>query len=261
MEDNIQEVVVEEAVVQEAETPVDTSVSEPIAEAPIVEDNTLDIDFSDLGPDDYMPAPQPSNEDIVEQIAARLANRLQPAPSVEAQFQQPGVDDVVTKAELQAMFQQMQEQQEAQRTIQETVRQATAVQDGYVQKLVATLNNNGIDLEADPALKTSCDLLYKQMFAQKVQQLGRSAPVLTAAETKELVQDHFKIFNEIYLQNKIQKKSQPVQNLSPVSNAAPHQGQTTKVPDEYTQFLEKKKQGTVTMKDIANILAKPTQKK
>ena len=77
MEDNIQEVVTEEAVVQEVETPVDTSVSEPVAEAPVIEDNSLDIDFSDLAPQQQYVAPV-QERDIVEEITERLANRLQP---------------------------------------------------------------------------------------------------------------------------------------------------------------------------------------
>ena len=258
MEDNIQEVVTEEVVVQEAETPVDTSVSEPVVEAPVVEDNSLDIDFNDLLPQQqYVPPVQ--ERDIVEEITERLANRLQ--PQQPNPYVDPGEPDVVTKAELQAMFQQMQEQKQAEALIQQTVAQSRQVQDGYVAKLTDTLAKNGIDLDASEDLKLSCDLLYRQMFQNKLIQLNRSAAVLTAEETHQLVQEHFKVFNEKFLNNRIKKNVQPVQNLSPAVNAAPHQGQTQKVPDEYSQFLEKKKQGTLTMKDIANILAKPTQKK
>lgn len=258
MEDNIQEVAVEEAVVQEAETPVDTSVSEPMAETQVIEDNSLDIDFSDLAPQQQYVAPV-QERDIVEEITERLANRLQP------QQPNPYIDqaepEVVTKAELQAMFQQMQEQKQAEAFIAQTIAQSRKVEEGYVSKLTDTLAKNGIDLETNPDLKMSADLLYRQMYQQKLQQLNRTAAVLTAEETHELVQQHFKTFNQVFLQNKIQKKAQTVQNLSPAGNAAPHQGQTAKAPDEYSQFLEKKKQGTLTMKDIANILAKPTQKK
>lgn len=254
----------EEVVVETEANPVENTAVEPAVTEQVSEDNSLDINFDDFAPEEYMPQQQPvANDDIVEQIAARLANRLQPAPSqvVEPAYEQQANQDVVTKAELQAMFAQMQEQQEAQRMIQNTIAEATKVQNNYVEKLTQTLSNNGIDLIADEALKVSCDLLYRQMYEQKVKQLGRSAPVLTPAETHELVQEHFKTFNKIFLQNKIQKKPQANQNLSPAGNAAPHQGQTAKTPDEFAQFMEKKKNGTVTMSDLANLLARPTQKK
>lgn len=253
----------EEVVVETEANPVQDTAAEPAPVEQVAEDNSLDINFDDFAPEAYVPQQTAQDDDIVERIAERLANRIQPTPSpvVQPAHEQSGNEEVVTKADLQAMFAQMQEQQEAQRMIQNTIAEATKVQNNYVEKLTQTLSNNGIDLQADAALQTACDLLYRQMYQQKVEQLGRSAPVLTPVETHELVQEHFKTFNKIFLQNKIQKKPQANQNLSPAGNAAPHQGQTAKAPDEFAQFLEKKKNGTVTMSDLANLLARPTQKK
>ncbi len=264
MEDNIPV----EQIVETAEAPVSESVveqfSEQTAETPVEQDN-LQIDLSDFDNLSYQPqAPVPSqsvdqNRDIVEEIAARLAQRLQPA--AEQQYQDPGQEEVVTKAEMQRLLYEMQEKQRAEAMIQETIKQSEKVQNTYAERLTNTLMKNGIDLAADDALKTSCDLLYRQMFIQKVQELGRSAPILTPAETKELASQHFETFKNIYLKNKIQRPQTNTQPLSAVGNAVNHQAQSPKAPDEFSQFLEKKKNGTVTMSDIANILARPTQKK
>lgn len=264
MEDNIQAEQVVETVETQVSEPVVEQVSEPVAEAPVEQDN-LQIDLSDFDNLSYAPqAPVPSqsveqNRDIVEEIAARLANRLQPA--AEQQYQDPSQEEVVTKAEMQRLLYEMQERQKAEAMIQETVRQSEKVQAAYVERLTDTLSKNGIDLIADQALQLSCDLLYRQMYMQKVQELGRSQPILTPAETKELAAKHFETFKNVYLKNKIQRPQTTTQPLSAVGNAVNHQAQSPKAPDEFAQFLEKKKNGTVTMSDIANILARPTQKK
>jgi hypothetical protein len=261
MEDNIPV----EQIVETAEAPVSESVveqfSEQTAEAPVEQDN-LQIDLSDFDNLSYQPqAPVPSqsvdqNRDIVEEIAARLAQRLQPA--VEQQYQDPGQEEMVTKAEMQRLLYEMQEKQKAEAMIQETIKQSEKVQNTYAERLTNTLMKNGIDLAADEALKLSCD---RRMYMQKVEQLGRNAPILTPAETKELASQHFEAFKNIYLKNKIQRPQTNTQPLSAVGNAVNHQAQSPKAPDEFSQFLEKKKNGTVTMSDIANILARPTQKK
>lgn len=253
----------EQVVVETEANPVEDTAVETAPVEQITEDNNLDINFDDFAPEAYIPEQPAADQDIIERIAERLAHRIQPAPSQVTQpaYEQQGNEEVVTKAELQNMFAQMQKYQQDQQIIQNTIAESTKVQNSYVEKLTQTLSNNGIDLQADRALQTACDLLYRQMYENKVKQLNRTAPVLTPAETHELVKDHFKTFNEIFLQNKIQKKAQANQNLSPAGNAAPHQGQTAKAPDEYAQFLEKKKNNTLTMSDLANLLAKPTQKK
>lgn len=247
--------IVDTPAVEEAVT---EPVSEPIAE-PVAEQDNLSINFDDLAPSANQVQPEPVQEqDLAESVAQKLLERLQQKPVQELD---PSAEEVVTKAELQRMFAQIQEQQQAEKIVQQHVAEAKAVQDGYVKKLTDTLGQNGIDLNADQSLKVACDLLYRQMFQQKVQQLGRVAPVLTAAETHQLVQDHFKEFNKIFLANKIQKKGQTVNNLSPAVNAANSQGDKPKTTDEFSEFMKKKQEGSLTMKDITKLLASPTQKK
>jgi hypothetical protein len=250
---------VEAVEIVEQVTPEETvteSVPETV-EAPVVEQDNLTMDFSDLAPP-TVPVQLRQEPDLVDEISRKILEKLQPK---QEQALDVSDEEVVTKAELQKMIAQMQEQQQAEKIVNQTIAESKKIQDGYVTKLADTLSKNGIDINQDQSLRYSCDLLYRQMFQQKVQQLQRVAPVLTPTETHELVQEHFKMFNEIFLSNKIKKTAAPVNNLSPAGNLIQSQAQTAKATDEFGEFMKKKAEGNITISDIANILARPTQRK
>lgn len=251
---------VEAPIVEEAPV-VEEAVTEPVVEQEQVteaQQDNIAIDFSDLAPP-VVEAPQRPEPDLTDTIAQKILDKLTPKQEQPALNQSD--EEIVTRAELQQVLAQIQEQQKAEKFVQETIAASKAVTDGYVTKLTDTLSKNGIDLNQDQSLKTACDLLYRQMFAQKVQQLGRIQPVLTPAETHELIQEHFKNFNNIFLANKIQKKSQSVNNLSPATKTVSSQNDSVKPVDEFNDFVRKKEDGSLTMSDITKILARPTQKK
>lgn len=253
---NEQAPVVEAPAVTEPAPVVETPA--PIETAPVVEEQGLpEIDFSDLIDSAPLQAPpqQADMSQIVDQLAQQIAERLglTQKPEQEAQPEQLTVEQI----EQQRVLQRIQEQQQAQAYIQKNIQESNIVEQKYVQKLTDALSKQGIDYGSDQALQAASNLLYTQLKINAAQQLGRSQPVFTQDETKQLVETHFRQFADVFLKGRIQKPRQaPVNSLSPSNTSIPQTTATPRSPDEFSQFMEKKKAGKETLSDAVNMLRK-----
>tara|TARA_R110000822_G_scaffold75493_5_gene181616 strand:+ start:101 stop:916 length:816 start_codon:yes stop_codon:yes gene_type:complete len=265
---NVEEIV--EEVIEEQQPMVEGEVAE---EAP-----NLDIDFSSFVPEEapYV-EPEVNYDSVIEGIVEKVLDK-QKIKSVDEREDSDDDDmEYLSKKDLaeytkkiqEEVFGKIQQQQQAETTIRQSYEQSQGIVQNYTNNFISNLSQRGIDLEANPMMKTSADLLLTQLkinYANSVGRMlinpltGKMDPVLSQQETGRIVKQHWEIFSKNYL-----PAIQPAQRAGTAPLGAGNAGipgeAQARGEDEYSNFLAKKAAGTETMQDALSLLLKGSQKK
>lgn len=222
-----------------------------------------EMDFSDLplpaASTDPTPPPaqMPDVDAIVDKIVAKLNI---PRKEAEELVEEAGYATKKDLAEMeeratQKAYDKMQERLVAEKYINQTVEQASRVERHYGEKFKTFLKAQGIE---DPIYLDNAQLLYDRMRINKAVELGRPAemPVLSAEETAELVQQHWKQFETTYLKGKTfsSPATSTTHSLGGGRDATTDTRAIETEADDYKTFQEKQKTGKVSQLDALKAL-------
>lgn len=237
--------------------------------ASVAEETTApSLDLSDLYAEQEVETQQkaePDYSEVVDDIAKKVAAMLKSQESIE--HQEPADNTYSPEKITRSVLEEVQRQKNAEQIIIQNIQESANI----TQKYVAKMQNAGIDINNNPALKNSAELLFRQMKIDMATQLKRNLinpftgqidPVLSPKETAHLINNHWKVFSETYLGGIKPTKPVSTNGLSAANQASGTTAEVKKdAPDEMTIFRQKRDQGTLTKEDVINTMLRTSQKK